>query len=856
VGQILAALSATVLLPSAAQAALSYTTNLVWDANHRLVMEIGPDPDDAGLLMRPVTRYSYDAEGRVVKVERGTATTATGSDFAPLETSLTTTYDATGAKVKDVTPAGVTQYAYDQVGRPTCTAVRMNPAVYASLPADACTLGTAGPDGPDRITRTAYDSAGQTTSVSREVGLTTEYVYSSFTYTLNGMTASVRDGRNNPSVMEYDRFDRLVKLRMPPSTVGATDASTTDYEAYSYDDAGNRLTVRRRDGQYIASCYDPLNREYRRYPRGTTPVTGCPATGQAADVYTAYDLRGLVLSARFQATNGSGVISTYDKAGRMTSEDSFGRTVSFEYDKASNRTRISYPTTPSFYVINVVDPLNRVTAMKENGVGTGQQLLATFTYDDLGRRLTLTRGNTTTTTYNYDPIRGLLSGIIQNPTGATWDQTWTFGWNPAAQLKSRTDTNALYRWTPTTTGQTAVYDGLNRDAGLVALEPNCALSTAGYDCRGNVRNDGTRHFEYDVENRLISVVGGGPGLTLAYDPLGRLKSTTSAGTTTEYLYEGSRLIAEYSGTTVLRRYVHGPGIDEPLVWVEAAGTTAMPAGRYWMHQDRQGSVVAVSNSGGNVTEINTYGPWGEPGDVWAGGARFAYTGQITLPEAKLYYYKARVYDPASGRFLQNDPIGYKDDINLYAYVGGDPVNRGDSTGTRADKAIPSPQEMDAARRRGVSRAWAAERKLIAAGQPGTYAWTPAQRAEIIRTGRVSGFTGHHINTVAGNPIQMAENPANIQFMTVPEHIELHRLNGGTRVPIRGQALIERSVLSLSIITSFTGVLSGRIRTDTREHFWYDLIGYPAPGDEREAQDRYFRSMGCPVTKAGEVVPCV
>jgi RHS repeat-associated protein len=75
----------------------------------------------------------------------------------------------------------------------------------------------------------------------------------------------------------------------------------------------------------------------------------------------------------------------------------------------------------------------------------------------------------------------------------------------------------------------------------------------------------------------------------------------------------------------------------------------------WLHADQQGSTIAWSNGSGVAQGTQAYDPYGLP-QSWS-GPRFAYTGQLMLPEAQLYDYKVRAYDPSLGRFLQTDPAG-------------------------------------------------------------------------------------------------------------------------------------------------------------------------------------------------------
>ncbi len=137
--------------------------------------------------------------------------------------------------------------------------------------------------------------------------------------------------------------------------------------------------------------------------------------------------------------------------------------------------------------------------------------------------------------------------------------------------------------------------------------------TPTYDAYGNLIDDGTWGYSYDADNRLVDAARSVPTMTTAkykYDGIDRrYTKTVDLTTRTDYLWSGQNIVAEYAvpntatpGTQSLqRRYVFGPGIDEPVAVLQYNGAaTPVLSDIQYFHADHLGSIVALSNTSGGI----------------------------------------------------------------------------------------------------------------------------------------------------------------------------------------------------------------------------------------------------------------
>jgi RHS repeat-associated protein len=645
--------------------------------------------DETGI----VTQFNYDADTEKllsVVVDYGSGdhlnlTTAFGYDDVGNVTSITdpnsneTTFEFDDERRKTQQTAAspfsfITNYGYNQNGRLTSverqiggspasqtysmTYSVLNKLLTATDPLSNVTtyfydernrLSTV-TDAEGRVTQNFYDALSRIASIKDASGT----IADARTYTPNGKLSQRSDARGNSTVYAYDGFDRRTT---------ATFADGSFNENQSYDANGNVLIFATRSGNTITNTFDVLNRLSTKAPEGQATVT------------FGYDLHGRLTSVSKPVVDGDPSTGefqfAFDSAGRFfqeTTPDS--KEITCQLDGNGNITKLTYPD--SYFVDREFDELNRLTSVTLNGASSPS---LSFDYDDLSRRTQLIYGNGAVVNYEYQLNNDMTS--LEQVFNGTTSVEFTYGFNGVHQEISRSVSDGTYLSEPDASDTTVygVSNGVNE-------YPSVAGTAFSYDGNGNLTSDGTLTNTFDTENHLTAASKTGTAVSYLYDGSHRQIQRTVNSTKSRYVYRRFQRIADYDGTSgdLQTRYVYGVGLDEPLIAVASDGTLT------YLHADRLGSLIATTNSSGDVSNQNSYSPFGE-GTVT--GTTFGFTGQRYDSETGWYFYKRRYYSPAIGRFLQSDPIGYRGGLNLYAYVGNDPLNLFDPNGLMSNRANQS-----------------------------------------------------------------------------------------------------------------------------------------------------------------------
>lgn len=669
------------------------------------------------------TTVAYDPTGTVHAVTDPDGVTTTYTyDAAHRLTDIT---DALGRRTHDV---------LDAAGHRTRTQVLAADGSVVRARAKAFNaLGqlTAITDGLGRNVFTAraadsYDGNGNLVHSQDGLGVQHKQVFDA----LNRLVSTLRDYQgtntataNTSSVTHYDALDRVTGFSDPDGLSTAYDldglgnltalhSPDTGSTTRTYDAAGNPTGSTDAIHTSTTSTYDALNR-----------LTGTTYADPSLNVSYRYDEADAVTGCtgsfaqgrltRVMEANG-GISYCYDAQGNVTRKQQTVGTVTTttRYAWTPGR-RLATLTTPHGTVVTYTRDANgRVSGMTATpSGGSATTVVSNVTYQPFGPVASYRLGNGQTVTRTYD-ANGQLTDVaspafnlhtsrdvmgnvtaVGNASGvATPSETYTY--DPLYRLTGVNDVSGTvieaYTYRPTGDRLTKTGAGLltgpYRYAAGTHHLVGVGTTARVVDARGNTTADvlasGIWGYGYNARNRL-SVVQKDKATVGTYvlNALGQRVQKTASGQVTRFDYdEASHLLSESAGS-VTRDYLWLDDLPVGVVDDNGNGSGTIVS---YVYADGLGTPRVVTDATGAVLWSWAYAsnPFGERAPISTGGYVFnlRFPGQYFDAESGLIYNLNRDYEPATGRYIESDPIGLNGGANTYAYVSGTPHSSTDASG--------------------------------------------------------------------------------------------------------------------------------------------------------------------------------
>lgn len=647
------------------------------DGNGNVLGSFSYDPTTGRLLQSqspglPPATHTYYANGlpKTTVDPAGRATTITyDSAGHPLSQTDSaghaTTYvpDAMGNLLHVTDASGnTTDYTYTSTGH--LTSVQHSDGTKLTYDYNQQGLPSAVTDGGG-TTRYTYDDRGSVSQRTDRNGAVTTYSYDAD----GQLTTEVRPG-NDVTSYRYDGLERLVE----------TDNASAEI-TFDYDDASDVTSQ-------VSCAPQPLH-------------TDCPTSDTGANLpITRLDYGWDAAGRQLSVTGPAGATQYhYDSVGRFDAvTDPSGQQVAQHYDTADRLSAVDLP----------------------NG------LVTNYSYDSSSRLTGLDTTLNGSTVARADYVLDPATGQRTSSTDLDGTATFTYQDNGSLASASHPDSSGLG-------AETFSYDGAgNRTAwtdapaATVSYNPIGQLVTAGgltysYDNEGNLVTktdtvaDKTTHYHWNADHQLTSVdLPDGTTSNYRYDPLGRRVEVADGSHITRYGYDAFNVVATYDGSnSLVTSYVTTPtsaSVTDASTPARALELRQGSSTRYLL-QDASGSTTTLTDETGAATARYRYSAFGTPASGNGTDNTYTYTGAQYDSATGLYYLRDRFYDPATGRFISQDPpaLGYYnppigrwahnnpgvDTGNgmtsaPYAYAGDDPVNSTDPSGDSlltAGKAI-------------------------------------------------------------------------------------------------------------------------------------------------------------------------